>query len=449
MIVDHVAIVGSGFSGTLLAINLLRHGMRRVTLIERDASRLARGLAYGKMHADHVLNVRAGNMSAFPDEPQHFVQWLARRGLGSESSFATRGSYGSYLAELLADAQHMTGDRLRILTDEAIELALEGDRARAKLKSGGAIEADVAVLAPGNLPPHTLPAFAGLGRPLYADDPWADDITAGLNDRDDILLLGNGLTAVDCALSLTSSGYGGRIMMLSRRGLSPHSHAAQPPGPPLAIQPENVTSSLVRSVRMRAGAVGWRNAIDELRPFTQFLWRAADEQTRSRFLRHLRPFWDIHRHRLAPQITERLEAMRASGRLTARAGKIIGAVPERDGLRIAWRSRGEDQPEGQLFKRVINCTGPLGDLTRTSDPLLANLYGSGLVRPDALAIGIDVDQQGRALSRGGHAQKRLFVVGPMTRGAHWEVVAVPDIRRQVWDRARYLTNSHWVGMEEL
>ncbi|MET0370706.1 MAG: FAD-dependent oxidoreductase [Sphingobium sp.] len=44
---DHVAIVGGGFSGTLLAINLLRHGEARVTLIERRGDRLGRGLAYG------------------------------------------------------------------------------------------------------------------------------------------------------------------------------------------------------------------------------------------------------------------------------------------------------------------------------------------------------------------------------------------------------------------
>ena len=34
---DHVAIIGGGFSGTLLAVNLLRHDGPRATLIERRA----------------------------------------------------------------------------------------------------------------------------------------------------------------------------------------------------------------------------------------------------------------------------------------------------------------------------------------------------------------------------------------------------------------------------
>lgn len=446
---DHVAIVGGGFSGTLLAINLLHHGIARVTLIERAPARLARGLAYGRAQADHVLNVRAANMSAFPDMPGHFVDWLERNGLGSERSFATRRSYGAYIAGLLAEARRTSDDRLAVLTDEAVGLHLDAAGAQVMLGTGGRLRSDVVVLAPGNLPPHDPPAMAGLGRPHYIDDPWAGDIAQGLDALDDVLLLGNGLTAVDCALTLASSGFGGRIITLSRRGLSPHSHAPQPPVASPNGRPQGLGAGLVRAVRQRAEAIGWRNAVDELRPFTQHLWRTADDEARRRFLRHLRPFWDIHRHRLAPEVAARLAGMRAAGRLVVQAGKILRALPEADGLRVAWRPRGAREPRERLVRRVINCTGPLGDLARTVDPLLVNLRDGGLIRTDALAIGIDIDQQGRAIAPDGRVHKRMFVVGPMTRGAHWEIVAVPDIRRQVWDLARYLANAHWVGAEGL
>ncbi|MBV9748916.1 MAG: FAD/NAD(P)-binding protein, partial [Acetobacteraceae bacterium] len=87
----------------MFAIHLLRQG-RRVTLIERR-QQAGPGLAYGSAHETHLLNVRAGNMSAFPDEPSHFADWLSRRGvIDAASVFAPRVIYGEYLRELLDDA---------------------------------------------------------------------------------------------------------------------------------------------------------------------------------------------------------------------------------------------------------------------------------------------------------------------------------------------------------
>ena len=181
-----------------------------------------------------------------------------------------------------------------------------------------------------------------------------------------------------------------------------------------------------------------------MRPFTRDIWYGASETERARFLRHLRPYWDIHRHRIAPRVAEQLECLVRQGRFKVSAGKVKSATLGGKNLSIFWRPRGQDGLSCIQAQRVINCTGPLGDLTRTRDPLLQRLIGRGLIRADALSIGIDVDRQGRALTRLGTANNKLFVVGPMTRGAHWEIIAVPDIRVQVWSLARYLTATHWV-----
>ncbi|MEC3911411.1 FAD/NAD(P)-binding protein [Sphingobium sp. CR2-8] len=447
--VDHVAIIGGGFSGVLLAINLLRHGSVRVTLVERRPDRLGRGLAYGAAQADHILNVRAANMSALPDQPGHFVEWLTSQGLGQEGSFATRRDYGAYLCAMLDAARAAAGDRFHVISDEAIDLVVAQDGAFVALQSGYTLVADVAVIAPGNLPPHDLPAFAALDNPAYVNNPWAADIATGLGPQDSVLLLGSGLTAVDCALSLDSAGFQGKIIALSRRGLMPQAHA---PAQPYAVRnerPVGSASALIRAVRERAAQIGWRNAVDELRPFTPDMWRAASPDERSRFLRHLRPYWDVHRHRLAPQVAARLDTLRTQGRLEVRAAKVSTAIPHGDGLAIGLRPRGASDSETITVARVINCTGPLGDLRRVTDALLRNLSDRGDIRADPLAIGIDVDRQCRAIAADGEAQERLYVVGPMTRGAHWEIVAVPDIRRQVWTLARQITSAHWVEAEGL
>lgn len=447
--IHHLAVIGSGFSGTLLAINLLRFGIGQVTLIERAGARLGRGCAYGEAGAEHVLNVRAGNMSAFPDQPEHFAHWLDETGLGGAKSFATRRTYGAYLAGLLDAARASAGQRLHVRIGDVTALRTDESGATLTFSSGETLRVDGAVLAPGNLPPHDLPAVSALSRPDYIDDPWSADLADNLDPERIVLLLGSGLTAVDCALTLASGGFAGQILMLSRRGLAPHSHADQPPFTRRSEMLPHPASVLVRMVRNRAVQIGWRNAVDELRPFTQHLWRSADAQTRGRFLRHLRPYWDVHRHRLAPAVAEQIAGLRASGRIDLRAGRLLRVETGEGGMRAVVRPRGAPHEEAIPVQRIINCTGPLGDLSRTHDPLLVHLRDTGLIRADALSIGIDVDQQARAIAASGRPDARLFVVGPMTRGAQWEIVAVPDIRRQLWDLSRYLTNNHWQGAEGL
>ncbi|VXC86544.1 FAD/NAD(P)-binding protein [Sphingomonas sp. AX6] len=448
----HVAIVGAGFSGTLQAINLLRHDGPRATLIER-AETPGLGLAYGAARPDHILNVRAGNMSALPDDPGHFVRWLEKEGVADAArQFAPRKTFGRYLKAMLDDAVANCGGRLNIVRGEVTQVDHSGGGARISLADGQSIDADAAVLAVGNLPPHTPPGIDpdALTPPRYFGDPWAADVTDGLSDEDAVLIIGTGLTMIDSALSLDAAGFRGRIIALSRRGLLPRAHEA--PGASwerIAERPETVASELVGSLRQRSAAIGWRNAVDELRPFTQFMWGNASEAERSRFLRHLRPWWDVHRHRLAPEVAARIEALRANGRLTIVSGKTMDAREHDDGVAVEWRPRGHDKAETLVVQRIINCTGPLGDLDRTTDPLLRDLTARGLIRADAHRIGIDVDNQARTIAATGQPNDWLYALGPMTRGAFWEIVAVPDIRQQTWALARRLSNAHWVGGEGL
>jgi uncharacterized NAD(P)/FAD-binding protein YdhS len=449
---DHVAIIGAGFSGTLLAINLLRHDGPRATLIER-APQAGRGVAYSTAHAEHLLNVRAGNMSALPDEPDHFTRWLAGRGL--ESGFAPRAVYGDYLAGLLDEAKARAGDRLTILEGEAIDVVPDADGAAVMLADGRAIRADTVALAPGNLPPLVPPGLdiEALPPGCYVSDPWAGDLDAGLGAEDIVLVLGTGLTMVDVALLLDARGFTGRIVALSRRGLTPRAHAADVLWAKRSERPVPAARAMLHDVRARAAAIGWRAAVDEMRPFTQGLWQAMPIAERQRFLRHVRPWWDVHRHRIAPHVATQLERMQREGRLEIVAGRIIGGGGDAGGeggqAWLRYVPRGDVEERRLAVRRIVNGTGPQGDLTRTAEPLLRALRDRGLIQPDPLRIGLDVDQESRAIDIAGASSDRLLVLGPMTRGAFWEIVAVPDIRRQAWSIARRLANAQWVEGEGL
>lgn len=448
-----IAIIGGGFSGTLQAINLLRHQGPRAILIERREPQLARGVAYSAADASHLLNVRAANMSAFPDDPGHFVRWLdGRNGAGLGGGFVPRSLYGEYLQALLAAAAASAPERLEILSGDAHDLGFGGQGVVVHLSDGRDVAADAAVLAPGNLPPHSPPGIddAALGADVFATDPWASDIAEDLGPGDTVMLLGTGLTAVDAALLLDARGFRGNIVALSRRGLVPHAHSTAPRNAAEIVErPPAAASALVKFMRERALARGWQDAVDDLRPMTQLIWAAASDADRARFLRHLRPYWDIHRHRLAPQVAEKIGQMRAEGRLQFLAGKILASRVVPKGVELKWRLRGSDLVRCETVRRVVNCTGPQGDLLRTDEPLLRNLLTAGEIVPDAMRLGLAVDQDSRVVRADGSIHGALFAIGPMTRGGLWEIVAVPDLRQQSWSLARRLSNAHWVGGEGL
>ena len=153
-----------------------------------------------------------------------------------------------------------------------------------------------------------------------------------------------------------------------------------------------------------------------------------------------------------PAVAARLDEFVAGGGLRVAAGALLAAArdPEGDGtVSVRWRARGTGHTQTLTAVRVINCTGPAGDIARGGQPLLAALVARGVARADPHRLGLDIDAQARLVGADGAASPHLYAVGPITRGAIWEITAVPDIRRQVWDLARTLSAAHWVGGEGL
>ncbi|WP_232495716.1 FAD/NAD(P)-binding protein [Novosphingobium kaempferiae] len=443
-----IAIVGGGFTGTLLAINLLRYGVK-VALIERSSAQLAKGVAFGTRRPEHLLNVRASNMSAFPDDTGHFLRWMDFSDADEANRFVPRLTYGMYLREQLVAALAKAGPDARIVDGEACSIEFGDTAAEVRLADGDTVVARAVVLALGNFPPAPHPVLEGVPEPLYCPDPWNAAALEGLAGLDHVMVVGSGLTAADVVLSLDSAGFAGKVTVLSRRGLKPLSHAESGPVVTPVPDPDLRGVALAREVRRRAAEIGWRGAVDALRPHTQNIWRRHSSIAQASFLRHLRPYWDIHRHRLAPSVAKRLEDMEAAGRLRYVAGKLCDAHEEDGRVAVSYRPRGEDRIETLDVARVYNCAGPDGNLARVEAPILTHLLEQGRIRSDVHRLGVDADHLGRVRDADGRVQDRLLAAGPITKGEAWEIVAVPDIRRQVWGLARFLADEHWVGGEGL
>ena len=447
-----IAIVGAGFSGTLVALHLLRRSPEwvRIVLIERNAQ-FGKGQAYASGNANHLLNVPAGRMSAFHDRPGDFIEWLRRQheAAGGDAcgpcpqadTFVPRRDFGAYVRHLLNEElkRPELGDRLELLRADVRDIDADCRPMRLRLDREREVEADAIVLALGNFPPEppavSTPEFYDSA--FYRADPWAADALVGLSPADPILLIGTGLTTVDAVITLLDGGHTGPIHAVSRRGLLPlrhGAHAGARPAEPLSY-PTSV-ASLARLLRRETRAVmeeggDWHPVVDALRPFTTDVWQAMSIADRRRFLRHVRPWWDIHRHRIAPAVAERIAAARAGGQLVVAAGRMR-AFEVADGVvRVTWRARGRaERLETLEVARVVNCAGPGADYDRIRHPLARALLRRGIVRPDPLRLGLDVTGAGAVIDAQGAISRRIFAVGPVTKGQFWEMTAVPDIRRQ-------------------
>lgn len=417
-----VAIVGGGFSGTMVAANLARRGVRS-TIIEANGQ-AGQGAAYSTTEPAHLLNIRAHTMGAWPDNPGDF----AARECVEPNSFAQRRQYGRYLRAILDEA--IQSGCVEVVEDRAIAAERGSGGWRVRLEGGRAIESTALVLALGNQPPAELPFAREAGERLI-DNPWRGRARSAIAEAAekgvDVLIVGTSLTMVDTVLSLDAAGHRGRMIAISRRGKVPLPGGPHDPVPVDRDQlPEPKVREIAKWLRKRSSEVDWRSAVDSLRPHSHRLWQALSAAEKRLFLRYGRPWWDIHRHRIAPQVSQSIGKLIGSGRLEVIAGRILDVRATGDALEVTYRRRGRDEPEPpRRFGYIFNCTGPLGDISRTEDPLLRQLLDDGAIEPDELAIGLAVDERSRA----GPAE-RLWALGTLTKGRYWEIIAVPDIRDQ-------------------
>lgn len=457
-----IAIIGAGYSGTLVAAHLLRQARfpLRVRLIERDPSHFGRGVAYSTPLACHLLNVPAANMSAFPDQPDHFLRWAESRAASlvnppwvtdiGPKAFLPRRAYGDYLNGVLDEAERAALPEVRLerRVEKVVGLSVEpGGGALLRLAGGDKLRARRVVLALGNFPPGN-PAIADPGfyeSPRYHRNPWRPGVLAALLDTQSCLLIGSGLTMVDWAITLAQSGYRGRIHVVSRRGLWPKTHRLGPPAD-FALDPDREPPKLgiwLREIRRQIDAAGgdWRPVIDALRPATQTLWRSLSAVEQRRFLRHVRPFWEVHRHRIAPAVAERLEALAVSGQLVRHVGRIRDYREFEQGVEVAIRHRASEAVATHRVDAVVNCSGSESNYRRLESALVRDLLGRGLIRPDALALGLEVGPEGALIGADGVASDCLFALGPPRKGRLWETTAVPEVRVQAQRLAAVLLET--------
>ncbi len=463
---EHViVIVGAGFCGTMVAAHLLgatTGGNVRIYLVNKphagvEPSMLARGLAYGTNSPDHLLNVPAGRMSAFEDRPEDFLNFLHTNKIAAKGgSFVGRRWYGAYLQKTLKDAAGKTDAEFSVI-NKTVSSIQRADTARYRVSfvDGDPIIADCIVLALGNFAPaHPQAADAEfVASPRYIRDPWREGALDGIDLAKPVLLIGSGLTMFDVVISIdarrkleqkqsapSTEFVRPQIHVVSRRGLWPQSHRHHTASPLFDTPPPDILASLrarayLRAVRAHVDIVernggDWRDVVASLRPITPQLWAQLPMIERRRFLRHLKPFWETHRHRAAPAIFDLITGYASRGEIVSMAAHILAFAVGADGVRVTLRQRGHAGISGMIsldVGAVINCTGPSSEFS--AEPLLAQMAADRLIVADPLRQGIEVAGDYRVVDAAGNSDGGIYYVGPLLKARDWEATAVPELRK--------------------
>lgn len=422
-----VAVIGGGLSATALACVLAEQASPAHRIAFFNRGDLGPGTAYAPQSASLLMNGPIRAMSAVPGDDRHLMRYLVDE---AQDALICRARYGAYLRATSANAlaQHpgMTHERAEIVDIERTNngYRLTDDAARR-------YDARAVVLALGNLPPNDNFLPESVRRhPGYAGDPWTADI-AHFDPSAEVIVIGSRLTAMDTIALLDECAFRGRVHIVSRHGLLPLVEDASIRGlDPATLELDVRTPyTMLRSLRRAAAgfAGDWRAVMESLRSITPTIWSGWSARDRKRFLRHLQSMWAIHRYRVPPATYAAFERMNAEGRITIHRGRVRGGSASGRGITLEIAA--SDAPLDLHASYVVNCTGPNADLRTVAHPFVRNALARGVVRPDALALGIDADDSYHVLDASGEAQPQLFAIGPLLRGLWYETTAVNEIRK--------------------
>jgi uncharacterized NAD(P)/FAD-binding protein YdhS len=444
-----IAIVGGGFAGVSAAVQLVRRSRMplAITLIEAR-ERIGPGLAYATHDPDHRLNGPTWVHSVDPLDGGHFTRWCEAHGVferdprarqPSGAAFVRRAVFGAYLEDQVRVHTQGTpsGSTLHTVRARAIGAAQRGPETVVLTDQGQTIAADLLLLATGNalprLPAPLDPALAA--HPGVIENPLDTARLLDIPRSARVLVIGSGLTALDVVCTLERQGHTGGAVLLSRRGLRPR---PQPPfngplpvpegrdnldrvlgpAPEWLLQAEPGARAWLRALRARVRGAGghWYPDFDALRDSVWQLWPRLPLAQQQRFLRRLRPWYDVHRFRSPPPTEATVNAAIAAGRVQPLAARLRGLRAEGRTLVAQLQAPGADAPQDARFDAVVNCTG-LDAASRTAgNPLLRSLVDQGWLRPDAVGLGYAVDAQCRPIGRDGAVREHLRLIGPPTLG---------------------------------
>jgi uncharacterized NAD(P)/FAD-binding protein YdhS len=409
-----VAVIGGGFAGMMTAYHLLESGDENLEVILFEPRETLGGLAYTTADPYHLLNVPAGKMSALPDHPDDFLQWLieSEKEDTRSEAFVPRAWYGEYLRSRLNSAQHRSHVRFRRIRRPVTGLA----KGWVVSMDGDSIPADMVVLALGYAAGYGLDGL-GLVKPF---EPHSWPLAA-----DQIAVVGTGLTGIDAALAARRGYPKAIIRMISGSSNLPEIHRDGHHAHQVSGLPKSLRGG-TRWIRDQSTKRDWQDLFEAIRPRWNEIWEGLTLSEQRQFLRHLDRILNRYRHRVpaisAARIHGDLNIMLEHGRV----------IRYQKGHSVTIRKQG-GRVESIPVDFAIDASGPSFRYSQSDNPLLVSLRQDLGVPAGPHGLGLPTDKQGIV-----HGIPGLYAVGPLRRGTEWETTAVREIRVQAADVAQQI-----------
>lgn len=454
-----VAIIGGGVSGAGVAYHLLKltgNDAPDIVVFE-PRPMLGRGLAYDTADPAHRINVPAAKMSLQPDDLEEFQRWIEANNAVRDDPEAARENgqlfprrrvFGDYVGSLLQPFLKSGAIVHRRATVTGIRRL--GDGWAILDDKGGLTEADIVAIAISHPPPVAPGRLATIlgDHPRFIADTTKSGALEVVRQEDRVLVIGNGLTAADVIASLARNGHEGPVVAISRRGLRSRGHAAAPQEPfgDFIADPVSSALALLRKIRLTirqaAGqGLSWHAVIDQVRSQGHDLWRVLPVAERRRIVRHLRPYWDVHRFRIAPQVEAVLDSAIEAGRLEVLAASVADAKVEGETIRVTLQPRHARESLERTFDAVIVTTGPAHGGILQTQPWLGELEREGYLVLDPTGLGLACSEHSEALGADGQVIPSLLISGPLARGTFGELMGLPQITEHTVFVAREITDK--------
>jgi len=187
--------------------------------------------------------------------------------------------------------------------------------------------------------------------------------------------------------------------------------------------------------------------LDALRDEIPAIWQAFSLQEKKRFMRHIRPYWEVHRHRMPERSAALLEELQASGQLHVMAATVVALQQHGTAVQVTLRKRKREETIHLSVDSVINCTGPQSDLTKVDMPLVQQLLADRMMTPDALRLGVLTSPQGVLLGEQAAPVTGLYTLGPLRKATWYESTALREIRRQAGTLTNELLQQEQIEQE--
>lgn len=461
-----IAIVGGGVTGAALAIHLARcHpgiGTVRMVVFE-PREKLGAGLAYSTHEPAHRINVPASKMTLYPDDPESFLRFATNRNILTEDAdafgsdgqpYLQRACFGDYVSSEIQPylAQGMVEHRQCCVAN----ISKSGQQWLLKAEDGSILLADAVAIAVSHPAPALPAALASFkGHPKLIADVTQPDALHPVAADDRVLIVGNGLTSADVVAALKDRGHQGTIVSISRRGLRSrgHSPVVQEAFGDFTLQPSIRASDLLHRIRTtirQAEKMGlsWHAVIDAVRAQGQQIWQALPLKERRRIVRLVRPYWDVHRFRIAPQVEKVLDEGVAAGTLSIKAASVQNVALEGSCFHVSLKEKVSGDVADYIFDAIAVATGPAHGEVLHSIPFLAALQRDGLISSCVTGLGIACDTASVAIDETGRAMPGLYIAGPLARGTFGELMGLPQVTEHAIFVAGQLSSYLNLGKHE-